>query len=82
MAAVAIQQNDAKPQKRNTKLGSKHRWREFHQRSRRGLTYNLRVSLKFSVVGLKIRRLMGRPQPEMRSFPASPRPADRLRQIS
>jgi hypothetical protein len=82
MTAVAIQQNNAKPKKGDTKLGGKDRWREFHQRSRRGLTYNLRLSLKFSVVGLKIRRLMGRNQPEAWSFPASPRPADRLRQIS
>ena len=58
MAPVAIQQNNHQPKEGDTKLGSKHRWREFHQRSRRGLTFNLRLSLRFSVAGLKMRRLM------------------------
>ena len=58
MAPVAIQQNNHQPKEGDTKLGSKHRWREFHQRSRRGLTFNLRLSLSFFVAGLRMRRLM------------------------
>ena len=58
MPPVAIEKNNGQPKEGNTELGSKHRWREFHQRSRRGLTFNLRLSLRFSVAGLKMRRLM------------------------
>ena len=58
MPPVAIQHNNHQPKEGDTKLGSKHRWREFHQRSRRGLTFNLLLSLKISMTGLKMRRLI------------------------
>ena len=81
VAAVAIQQNNSQPKEGNTKLGSKHRWRKFHHRSRRGLTFNLQLSLRFSVAGLKMRRLMGFFEPEPRPATPSPWPANRLSQI-